>query len=124
MFKKAAALLFVGASLISWMACGSTVSRFVYASLPASNQVAAFREDPNSGVLTAISGSPFAAGPGAQSLAPHPSKKYLYVANSTENDVSLFTIGSKGELTEVMPRAAAGTTPMILAIDSGGTFLY
>ena len=124
MLKKAAALLFVCASTLGWIGCGSTVSHYVYAAIPSSNQVAAYREDPNSGVLTAVAGSPFAAGLGAHSVALHPSKKYLYVANSGESDISLFTIGSKGELTEVTPRPAAGTVPMLLTMDSAGTHLY
>src|SRR5882762_5032714 len=114
MLKKAAALFLVCASTGAWIGCGSTTSHFVYAAVPAANQVAVYREDPNSGVLTAITGSPFAAGTAPQSVVIHPSKKFLYVANSGENDISLFTIASKGELTEVTPRVPAGSTPTLL----------
>lgn len=124
MLKKAAALFLVGASTGAWMGCGSTSSHFVFAALPGTNQVVAYREDPNSGVLTAISGSPFTAGTAAQFVIIHPSKKYLYVANSGENDISLFDISSNGALTEVTPRTPTGATPALLAMDSAGGFLY
>jgi 6-phosphogluconolactonase (cycloisomerase 2 family) len=124
MLKKAAALFCLCASTGVWTGCGSTTSHFVYAAIPAANQVAAYREDPNSGVLTVISGSPFTAATAAQSLAIHPSKKFLYVANSGDNNISLFTISSKGALAEVTPRTPAGMTPVLLAMDSAGSFLY
>lgn len=125
MLKKAAALFLVGASLATLIGCGTTSSRYVYAAIPAASQIVAYREDPNSGVLTALIGSPIAAGPGVTSIAIHPSKKFLYAANSAESDISLFTISSAGALTEVTPRTAAGgTTPTLLAMDSAGGFLY
>jgi 6-phosphogluconolactonase (cycloisomerase 2 family) len=123
MLRKAAAFLFVFASIAIWVSCGTTQSHFVYATIPAANQIVAYREDPNSGVLTAVSGSPFPTGSAPESVALHPSKKFLYVANSGDNDLSLFTIASGG-LTEVTPRAVTGTTPSILALDAAGGFLY
>jgi len=108
MLKKAAALFLVCASVVTWIACGSTSSHYVYAAIPQANQVIAYREDPNSGVLTPLPASPFTAGLGVQALALHPSKKFLYVANSGENTISLFTIASSRALTEVTPRGAAG----------------
>jgi len=127
MLKKAAALLFVGASLIMWVSCSNNSSsgRYVYAAIPNANQILAYREDPNSGILTALSTSPVAAGPTVQSLAMHPSGKFLYAANSGEGDVSLFTIAANGVLTESGSRIKVGApTPTILAIDQAGTFLY
>ena len=124
MLKKAAALFLVCASVATWVACGTTSSRYLYAAIPASSQIVAYREDPNSGVLTALAGSNITAGPSVQSLVIHPSKKYLYAANAGENDISLFTISSTGALTEVTPRATAGTIPNLLTMDSAGTFLY
>src|ERR1700730_12105566 len=101
MFKRAAVLVLLCVSIAGWSSCGSTSSHYVFAT--SSNQVLAFREDPNSGVLTAISGSPFATGNGARSAVLSPSKKYLYTANSGDNNITLFTV-SKGTLTEVSPR--------------------
>src|SRR5258708_20374218 len=124
MVKKGVAVFFVCGSIAIWIGCGSTSSHYVYATIPAANQVQVYREDPNSGVLTTLAGSPFTAGLAARSLAVQPAKKFLYVANSGESDVSLFTISSTGSLTEVTPRPAVGTTPILLAMDSAGSFLF
>src|ERR1700691_4960362 len=108
MLQKALVLVFVVASIASCIGCGQTASHYVYATIPAANQVKAYREDPNSGVLTEISGSPYPVGDGAHSAVLHPSGKFLYVANpgQEENDISLFTIASNGALTEVTPRTS------------------
>jgi 6-phosphogluconolactonase len=128
MFQKALGLLFVLASTALCIGCSST-SHYLFAALPATNQVAVYREDPTAGVLTQISGSPFAVGDGAQSLVLHPSGKFLYVANpgQNENDISLFTIASNGTLSEIFPRisvAPLGSLPQLLLMDPAGAFLY
>jgi len=124
MLKKAATLFLVCASLAIWVSCGSTSSRYLYATIPGSNDIVAYREDPNSGVLTQLVGSPISAGQAVQSIVIHPSKKFLYAANSGEGDVSLFTISIAGALTEVTPRTTVGTSPTLLALDAAGGFLY
>jgi 6-phosphogluconolactonase len=126
MLQKALILVFICASLAGFVSCGKTGSHYVYAAIPASSQLAVFREDPFSGVLTQLSESPYTVGSGAQSLVIHPSGKFLYVANSGqgENDVSLFDINSDGTVTEVTPRTSVGTLPFLLAMDSAGSYLY
>lgn len=130
MLQKATILVFVVASIAGCIGCGSTSSHYVYAAIPAANQIIAYREDPNSGVLTQISGSPYSVGVGVHSLALHPSGKFLYAANpgQNENDISLFTINANGGfLTEVTPRTSLGNTaslPQVLAMDPAGAFLY
>ena len=126
MLKKAAALVFVCASMGAWMGCGKTSSRYLYAAIPAgaSGEIVAYREDPNAGVLTQLSGSPISAGSAVQSLALHPTGKYLYAANSGANNVSLYTISSTGALTEKTPRMNTGTSPTLLIMDPSGSFLY
>jgi len=124
MLKKVATLVLVCASIGAWLGCGTTQSRFLYASIPTSNTIVAYREDPNSGVLTQLAGSPITAGSAVQALAMHPSGKFLYAANSGSNNISLYTVNSTGGLTEVTPRTNAGTSPTLLAIDSAGGFLY
>lgn len=123
MLKKAATLVLVCASLGAWLGCGTTSSRFLYAAIPTSNTIVAYREDPNSGVLTQLSGSPISAGAGVEALAMHPSGKFLYAANSVTNNLSLYTISSTGGLTEGT-LTSAGTSPTLLAMDSAGSFLY
>ena len=132
MLQKALVLVFVVASIAGFTGCGSTANHYVYAALPAANQIIAYREDPNSGVLTQIAGSPYSVGDGARSLALHPSGKFLYAANpgtggSSENDISLFTIASNGVLTEVFPRTSVApnaSQPELLLMDPAGGFLY
>jgi 6-phosphogluconolactonase (cycloisomerase 2 family) len=132
MLQKALLLILVLASLVGSIGCGSTSNHFVYATIPAANQIIAYREDPNSGVLTQISGSPYSVGEGADSLVLHPNKKFMYVANpgqggTSENDISLFTINSDGTLTEVLPRTSVApnaSQPKLLVMDAAGAFLY
>jgi len=124
MLKKAAALVLVCASMGAWLGCGTTNSRFLFASIPSSNTIVAYREDPNSGVLTQLTGSPITAGSAVEALALHPSGKYLYAANSGSNDISLYKVSSTGALTEVTPRTTAGTSPTLMVMDAAGSFLY
>ncbi len=127
MLKKAAALLLVCASVGMGVSCTTTSSHYLYATIPASSEIAEFREDPNSGVLTQLADSPIPAGQGVQAIAVHPSKKFLYSANSgstPSGNVSLFTIGSTGSLSEVTPRTDVGSVPTLLAMDKAGSYLY
>lgn len=126
MLKKAGALLLVCASIGACLGCGTTSSRFLYGAIPSGvgGEIVAYREDPNAGVLTQLSGSPITAGSAVQSLALHPSGKYLYAANSGSNNISQYAVSSTGGLTEVTPRLTAGTSPTLLAMDPAGHFLY
>jgi 6-phosphogluconolactonase len=126
MLQKALVLILVVVSVAGFVSCGSTSSHFIYAAIPATSQLAVFREDPYSGVLTQLSESPYPVGNGIQSVVLHPSGKYLYAANpgQGENDVSLFDINSDGTVNEITPRTPVGTLPFLLAMDPGGSFLY
>jgi 6-phosphogluconolactonase (cycloisomerase 2 family) len=128
MLQKALALVFVFAGIAGSIGC-STSSHFIYATLPATSELAVYREDPFSGTLTELAGTPYTVGDGAQSLVIHPSGKFLYVANpgQGENDISLFDIASNGYLTEVPPRttvAPLGVLPKLLLMDPSGNYLY
>jgi len=125
MLKKATALLLMGLSAATWTGCTTTSSHYVFAAIPANNTIAVYREDPNSGILTALLNSPFAAGKAPEAVLLHPSGKYLYVANSGEDDISLFSIApSTGILTEVSRTSTSGLTPLYMALDATGGFLY
>ena len=126
MLQKALVVILVLASIAGFVSCGGTSSHFVYAAIPAANQIAAFREDPYSGILTQLSGSPYTVGDGVRAVVLHPSGKFLYAANpgQDENDVSLFMIDSNGTLNEVFPRTPVGTGPQLLAMDPAGAYLY
>ncbi len=125
MLKKATALLVVGLSAATWTGCGATSNHYVFATIPATNQVVVFREDPNSGVLTVLVNGPFTTGIAPAAILLHPSGKYLYVANSGEGDVSLFSIApSTGALTELSRTRTKGSTPELMVMDAAGGFLY
>jgi 6-phosphogluconolactonase len=129
MLQKALVLVLVLASIVICIGCGATANHYVYATIPAANQIIAYREDPNSGVLTETTGSPYSVGDGAHSLVIHPSGKFMYVANPGlgENDISLFDIASDGTLTEIFPRTSVGplgSLPQLLVMDVPGSFLY
>jgi|HubBroStandDraft_1064217.scaffolds.fasta_scaffold05915_2 6-phosphogluconolactonase (cycloisomerase 2 family) len=124
MLKKAAALFLVCASTAICVSCGPTISRYLYVAIPTSDQIVAFREDPNSGILTELAVSPITAGPAVQSLAILPSDKFMYAANAGEGDVSLFAISGDGTIAEKGTRTPVGQDPTVLAIDSAGAYLY
>jgi 6-phosphogluconolactonase len=124
MLKQAAAALLIGAATVMWVGCVTNSSSYLYASLPQSSQMLAYREDPNSGILTQLAGSPITASSGVHALAIHPSKKFLYAVNTGSNSVSLFTIGSGGGLVQVTPDTVTGSAPTLIAIDSAGKYLY
>jgi 6-phosphogluconolactonase (cycloisomerase 2 family) len=126
MLQKAFLLGFVLAVVAGCGSCGKTGNHYLYAAIPGASQLAIFREDPYSGVLTQLSGSPYTVGNGARSVVAHPSGKYLYVANpgQSENDISLFNINSDGSVNEVTPRTPAGNLPSLLAMDPAGNYLY
>lgn len=127
MRKIAMALLLVCASMAIWVGCSNTISgRYLYAAIPQLNELIVFREDPNSGALTELVGSPITAGQSVHALVIHPTKKFMYAANSGEDDISLFTVADSGALKEITPRTreTTGSGPTVLAIDPAGTYLY
>ena len=126
MLKKAAALFLVCGSIAPWIGCGSTSNNYLYAALPTVSEFAAFREDPNSGVLTPLAFSPITAEPGVEAALTDASQKFLFTANSGEiplGDVSVYAISSSGVLSE-QGKSPAGTTPSLMAYDSAGGYLY
>ena len=88
--------------------------------------VSGFAVDPTSGALTALAGSPFAAGSSPSAVAADLSNKFLYVANKLSNNVSAFTVDAKtGALTEITGSPfAVGSAPVALSVDPLGKFVY
>jgi 6-phosphogluconolactonase len=76
--------------------------------------------------LTAIAGSPFAAGPGAESVVVDPSGKFAYVANAGSDTVSEYAINqATGTLTAIAGSPLAeGARPFCVAVDPSGKFVY
>ncbi len=79
------------------------------------------------GTLTQVSGSPFLAGTGPVALAVAPAGNFLYVVNGVSNDISAFSISSKGVLTPVLGSPFAGTNAVVpagIGIAPSGNFVY
>jgi len=99
---------------------------FVYVAMPTTGQIAAFAITPSSGVLTPVSGSPFAAGDGASAIATFnnsPGSDFLYVANTTAGTISGYSINPTGALSALAgsPFAISATS---LATEISGGHLY
>jgi len=79
---------------------------------------------PKTGVLRSLGYAPV-PGVGAVAMALHPSRAFLYVANSGSNDVAAFSVNAvNGQLTPIGPNVPAGVSPRAITIDPLGHFVY
>ncbi len=100
-------------------------SKFVYlASDFAARSVWAFSTDPQSGTLSPVPGSPFAAGPNPTKLAIDAGGKFLFVTNRGDGSVSVFSIAANGALSSVAANVPSGQAAWAPAVDPLGKFLY
>ena len=78
------------------------------------NSVSAYAINPTTGALTAVTGSPFAAGTNPRSVTVDPTGRFAYAANQNSNNVSAYTInGTTGALTPITGSPfAAGASPV------------
>ena len=111
---------------------------FVYVAEYIVPYVAAYAIDTSTGALTAVSGSPFAAGQNATaypySVSVDPSGRFAYVTNYGNNSVTAYTIDAmSGALTRINCTAVtgctgydfvAGTNPVSIKVDLSGKFAY
>ncbi len=110
--------------------------RFLFAAAPHSNSIYETLISSTTGVLT-VNTNPFlpvgvsSTDPGAISAVVEPTGKFLYVASKGMNQIYAFTIDpSTGLLTSIITTktngeaADTGTTPVALAIDISGKYLY
>jgi len=84
--------------------------------------VSAYSVNTTTGALTALPGAPFTAGPGPSAMAMTPNGRFLYVA--TTAGLVAFAINSDGSLTAVGSLVVLTSPPVVLNIESTGTFLY
>ncbi len=98
--------------------------KFVLVANQGSNSVSVFSVDGGTGLLTEITGSPFATAAGPSGLAM--TGTTLFVANQGAGTVSVYTIDpASGSLTQATGSPfAAGTHPTALDVDPSGKFLY
>lgn len=110
-------------------------AKYLYVTNPSTNTISGFTiqysSSSNTIALGPIPGSPFAPNVGAGTSLSQPvaavldsTATHLYAANYGSANVSLFSIGSNGDLTSLTtPTATAGTNPSQLLIDPNGNFL-
>jgi 6-phosphogluconolactonase len=106
---------------------GTQDRKFVFVGNEGSNDISAFAVNFASDALTAVRGSPFAAGTDPKALALYRlSSTYLYVANAGSDTVSAFAVDTRsGSLTPLSPATfATGKGPSSIAVDPTGRFMY
>ena len=120
----AVSVLLAGLSI----SCGSSSSASsathnAYISLPQTGSVQLLQINNSSGVITAGAQTPPVQGATPTGLALHSSKKFLFVANSAANTISVFNVAGDGTLTLSGNPTPVGPGPRAVVIDPSGQFL-
>jgi 6-phosphogluconolactonase len=110
------------------IACGpSNTIDFIYvtSSKATPGQINVYRVDSEAGALIPIPGSPYNSG-GNNPVADvtSPNNQNLYVVNHDTNSVVTFTIATDGSLSQQQSCSTPGGSPIQLAINKAGTYLY
>jgi 6-phosphogluconolactonase len=108
----------LAALAFSWALLAAPLpAQFVYVA-NVGDSISAYNLNPKTGVLTALSGSPFATGAPPFFLALHPSNRFLYATNrSGTNTVSGYSIDCDGYLSPVSGSPfPTGQGPIAIAI--------
>jgi 6-phosphogluconolactonase (cycloisomerase 2 family) len=134
--RNKAIIAFAGLALAGVLAgCSSgkntlpstTTTGFLFMVGPSNPSILGFKTDA-SGAFSPLTISSFQTGLRPISLVITPSKKFIYVANSSANSVGGYSIdGPTRILTPIgtaLPPTPVGTLPISLAINSSGQFLY
>ncbi len=104
----------------------SSGPQFAYVANYGGSSVSAYSINASTGALTAVAGSPFAAGVYPDSIAVNPAGTVIYVANYGDSTVSAYSINvSSGALTPVAGSPfASGPNPYSVTINPAGTLAY
>src|SRR5271157_2570084 len=94
-----------------------------YVTLPASGSVLLLYIDGSTGAISNGAQTPPAENTSPTGLALLPSKKFLYVANSRNDSISIFNVASDGTLTLSGTPTPAGSGPWAAVIDPSGKYL-
>jgi len=94
-----------------------------YVTLPASGSVLLLYIDGSTGAISNGAQTPPAENTSPTGLALLPSKKFLYVANSRADTISIFNVASDGTLTLSGTPTPAGPGPWAAVIDPSGKYL-
>ena len=99
---------------------------FVYTANAGGNNVSAFAND-GTGALTAVPGSPFSVPGQPFGIAATPDKKFLYVTQFQNNQISSFAISPASGVLTALACPTIPTTdvqPVKIAVNPAGTLLY
>lgn len=99
--------------------------RFLFASLP-KGDVRAYSINQTDGLLSEVSGSPFALGGTGRELKVDPTGRFLYVANETLGALSAFAINQATGALAALPGSPFTAVPSVLGveIDPAGEHVY
>lgn len=124
------------AAQTTWVAVDPS-GRFLYATNSSANALFEFVINAATGAITPNPANPFlpvgpaSSSPGGSSVVVEPSGRYVYAANAVDNQIFAYQIDPNGGfLTEVHTNNAnsevadTGTTPVALAVDISGQYLY
>ena len=117
----------VAGSAVLSVVSSSTATQFAYVANRTDATISVDALNSANGALSAISGSPFAAGITAPNgLAVDPTARFLYVSTFGGPSVSGLAInGATGALTSIPGSPfTQGTSPIFLAVDATGRFVY
>src|SRR5208337_3926531 len=102
---------------------GTVPSHIAYVTLPATGQVLLLHINGSTGAVTAGARTPPVQNISPTGLALLPSKKFLYVANSRADTISIFSVATDGTLTLSGTPTPAGSGPWAAVIDPSGKYL-
>jgi len=126
-FFSAASVIFLLAVVISCNSSGDHHqiggNQSAYITLPSRGSVLLLQIDTSNGMVKAADETPQVPGTSPHGLALLPSKKFLYVANSQANTISIFSVGSNGTLSLTGTPINAGSGPAAAIIDPSGRYL-
>jgi 6-phosphogluconolactonase len=109
----------------AWALAVDPQSKFLYATFPWSNLIAAYSINTATGQLTEISDSPYQAGTFPRSVTVDPAGRFLYAAYSDSQEVMTYAIhATTGALSLVSSVFKSGTSPSFVTIEPTGKFAY
>jgi 6-phosphogluconolactonase (cycloisomerase 2 family) len=123
-FIRVSLAIFILSIFLGLPACGGGGHQTAYVTTPLNGGVSVFHVSDSTGSFSQILGSPYPTGISPTAVLVHPSRKYVYIANAGEADISLYKVENSGALTEVTPRTPTGKNPASMVMDTTGSLLF
>src|SRR5579862_2933853 len=96
---------------------------FLYVSTQGDSLVTPYSIDLTTGLIT-TNGSAVSTHGTPSAMLLDPSGSNLYIANRSTNDISTYTVKADGTLTAGSSNLPTGMTPLNMAMDAAGHFLF